>query len=88
MRRAAAGAALWLCLAAGCGAEDEADRGGVYETALDTCGVSTVEQLAEEFGGSADRPRSVAAAYAADTTGGEDEAAAREGCLEGLRRDP
>lgn len=83
MRRALLVILLLLC--AGCGGESARDRGGPYDTARDLCSLDSVDKLADEFGGDAANPASVARAYAAKQFSGDASSHAEAGCLEGIR---
>jgi hypothetical protein len=72
-------------LAIGCGTESAHDSGSTYDTARDLCSLDSAERLADEFGGDASDPASVAAAYAKrEFDGGQARERARAGCLAGL----
>ncbi len=80
MRRLAP--AVLALLLVGCGGEKQ----GPYATGQDLCSVSSVRQVAEEYGGQAGDPESVARAYAADAFDGEARTDARRGCLAAFER--
>jgi hypothetical protein len=71
-------------LAIGCGSEPAREGGNAYDTARDLCSLDSAERLADEFGGNASDPRSVARAYAASEFSGDARERARAGCLAGL----
>ncbi len=77
--------ALLVALAVGCGSESAREGGSAYDTARDLCSLDSADELADEFGGDADDPSSVARAYAETEYSGDDRAKARAGCLDGIR---
>jgi hypothetical protein len=79
---------LLAALAVGCGGESARESGGAYDRARDLCSLDSVDKLADEFGGDADDPSSVARAYAEKEFSGGDRAEARAGCLDGIRERP
>jgi hypothetical protein len=77
--------ALLVVLAVGCGGESAREKGGAYDTARDLCSLDSAAKLADEFGGDANDPSSVARAYAETEYSRDERADARAGCLDGIR---
>jgi hypothetical protein len=71
-------------LALGCGGESARSSGSAYDTAHDHCSLNSADKLADEFGGYASDPGSVARAYARREFDGGEREQARAGCLAGL----
>ena len=80
----AAPAVLLAALAIGCGGDSAHYSGSAYDTARDHCSLDSADKLADEFGGDASDPDSVARAYATEEFEGGARERARAGCLAGL----
>jgi hypothetical protein len=75
---------LLAVLAVSCGGESARESGGPYDTARDLCSIDSVDRLADEYGGHASDPASVARAYADEEFDGDSREPARAGCLAGF----